>query len=105
MRVYLDMCSLQRPLDNKSQPRIAIEAEAVLNILRLCDQEELELVSSDVLDFEISKNPYPVRKAHAIASLEKARIFISAGDEIENHASELVAEGLKPLDALHMSCA
>jgi hypothetical protein len=28
MRVYLDMCSIQRPLDTKSQVRIAVEAEA-----------------------------------------------------------------------------
>ena len=25
MKVYLDMCSIQRPLDTKSQPRIAVE--------------------------------------------------------------------------------
>jgi len=28
MKIYLDMCSLQRPLDTKTQPRIAVEAEA-----------------------------------------------------------------------------
>ncbi len=33
MRIYIDCCSLQRPFDDKSQPRIAVEAEAVLVIL------------------------------------------------------------------------
>ncbi|HZU35939.1 MAG TPA: hypothetical protein VFA18_08525, partial [Gemmataceae bacterium] len=30
MRIYLDACSLQRPLDDRGQPRIHVEAEAVL---------------------------------------------------------------------------
>ena len=29
MKIYLDFCSIQRPLDSKSQVRIAIEAEAI----------------------------------------------------------------------------
>ena len=33
MRIYLDTCSLQRPLDDRHQVRIALEAEAVLAIL------------------------------------------------------------------------
>ncbi|MBI3410260.1 MAG: hypothetical protein HY040_18120 [Planctomycetes bacterium] len=37
MRIYLDACSLQRPFDDRSQPRINVEAEAVLTILRLVE--------------------------------------------------------------------
>ena len=33
MRIYLDCCCLQRPLDDQTQPRIKVEAEAVLAIL------------------------------------------------------------------------
>ena len=33
MKIYLDMCSLQRPFDNKEQVRVALEAEAVLGII------------------------------------------------------------------------
>jgi len=33
-KVYLDLCSLQRPLDTKTQIRIAMEAEAVLGIIK-----------------------------------------------------------------------
>ena len=36
MKFYLDTCSLQRPLDDKSQLRIQLEAEAILAILMLC---------------------------------------------------------------------
>jgi hypothetical protein len=52
--IYLDTCSIQRPLDNKLQPRIFLEAEAILTVLSLVEAGELELLSSDVLKFEIS---------------------------------------------------
>jgi hypothetical protein len=37
MRIYLDLCSIQRPMDDHAQDRIRLEAEAVLGILVLCD--------------------------------------------------------------------
>ena len=51
MRVYLDTCSLQRPLDDKTHARIALEAEAVLAILALCEHGSLTLISSDIISF------------------------------------------------------
>lgn len=47
MKIYLDMCSIQRPLDTKTQPRIAVEAEAILGVLKLCEAEQVELMSSE----------------------------------------------------------
>jgi hypothetical protein len=49
MKLYLDTCSLQRPLDNKSELRILLESEAVLGLLTLCESGAAELVSSEVL--------------------------------------------------------
>jgi hypothetical protein len=57
MKVYLDNCSLQRPLDSKTQIRISLEAEAVLGILALIEVGNLELISSEVLRFEIGRSP------------------------------------------------
>jgi hypothetical protein len=76
MRIYLDNCSIQRPPDDRSQPRVNIEAEAVLTILRFVASGDLELLSSD-----------------------------SLVDEIETHAAGFVKAGLKPLDALHLASA
>ena len=68
MRVYLDCCSLQRPFDDRSQPRIAVEAEAVLVILALCESHHVRLISSEVFLFEIGRIPDQTRKG---SSLEK----------------------------------
>ena len=38
MKVYFDMCSLQRPLDDKSQLRVLVEAQAVLGLLPSASQ-------------------------------------------------------------------
>jgi hypothetical protein len=49
MRIDFDMCSLQRPLDDKSQLRVHLEAEALLGIIEFCESGQAELVSSDAL--------------------------------------------------------
>ena len=35
MKIYMDVCSYNRPFDNQEQDRIYLEAEAVLSILRI----------------------------------------------------------------------
>ena len=43
MKIYLDTCSLHRPLDSKTQIRIMLEAEAILGIIGLCETGQIEL--------------------------------------------------------------
>ncbi len=45
MKIYLDNCAIQRPLDDKSQIRIALESEAVLGIISLFELKTIELLS------------------------------------------------------------
>jgi hypothetical protein len=81
MRIYLDMCAIQRPLDTCDQIRIVLEAEAVLGILALCESGQLELLSSDALVYETEQNPLSVRKEHGRAVLAKAREKIALSSE------------------------
>src|ERR1700758_288683 len=105
MLLYLDMCSLQRPLDDKTQLRIALEAEAVLGILALCRAGQAQLLSSDALEYEAARNTHPLRKAHTEEILARAVEVIRLSDEIEQSARVYNQGGLKPLDALHLACA
>src|SRR5689334_21533941 len=105
MLIYLDMCSIHRPLDDKSQLRILVESEAVLGIIALCESGQAELVSSEALEYETGRNPRPERKAYAHDVLSYARRFIQLSPEIEERAHLFHAGGLKPLDALHLACA
>ena len=55
MRIYLDTCSLQRPLDDRSQLRVDLESEAILAVLAMCERGDVELVSSEVLQIETER--------------------------------------------------
>jgi len=105
MRVYLDCCSLQRPFDDRSQPRIAVEAEAVLVILALCESHYVRLISSESLLFEIGRIPDQTRREDALAILKLANENVELTTEVEVLARKLMASGLKPLDALHLASA
>jgi hypothetical protein len=105
MRIYLDCCCLQRPFDDKSQPRIAVEAEAVLVVLALCEAGHLDLISSDALLFEISRIPDQDRKRDALAILKIAKETVGLTSEIETLAGDLVATGFSPMDSMHFAFA
>lgn len=105
MKIYLDMCSIQRPLDTKTQPRIAVEAEAILGIIALCESGQIELVASDALVFETAQNPHPVRKRHGLEVLAKATLFVPTDHRVEERTRAYHALGFKPLDALHLAAA
>lgn len=99
------MCSLQRPLDTRTHVRIAVEAEAILGILALCEIGQLELVASDALAFEADRNPHPVRKRYAMEVLAQAKVFVKSTPRLEERARALHAREIKPLDALHLASA
>ena len=102
MRVYLDNCCFQRPLDNKSQVRVRLESEAVLAILSLWEQHQIEVISSEALEFELAQNPDPVRRAWIVSG---AAIRVQVDYAISMRAKELEAGGLRGMDALHIACA
>jgi len=105
MKIYLDTCSLQRPLDSKTQIRIILEAEAVLGILTLLELGEIELISSEILLFEIDRNPNRIRRDYALEVLSRAKTFVILNEQVEERARELEGLGIKPLDALHLASA
>lgn len=67
MRVYLDVCCLNRPLDDLSVGRNRLEAEAVLQIVRHVQSGKWELVGSEAVDAELSLTPSSERRSHTAA--------------------------------------
>lgn len=105
MRVYLDICAIQRPLDDLSQVRVRLEAEAVLTLIELCESGRLELVASAAHEIENRQNPYPERHAHAADVLALARHRVPSGDDVAHRAAAYAQAGLARLDALHLASA
>ncbi|NOY60530.1 MAG: type II toxin-antitoxin system VapC family toxin [Calditrichaeota bacterium] len=105
MKIYLDTCAIQRPVDNKTQFRIILESEAVLGVLSLLENEKIEIVSSDVLLFETQQNPNETRREYALEVLSKASGIIQLNSKIKKRAEQFSSQGIKPLDALHLASA
>jgi predicted nucleic acid-binding protein len=105
LRVYLDTCSVQRPLDTPSQTRIRLEAEAILALFEHINAGEIELISSTILAFEIARNPLPERRELSEQFLQKAAYTVEVNKQIAQRAAAFVSHGIKSADALHLAAA
>jgi predicted nucleic acid-binding protein len=105
MKIYLDVCCLNRPFDDQTQDRIHLEAEAILAVLNYSRMSGWSVIGSDAIDFEIGRMPdYDKRlKVQILSTLHDVHVKVDAG--VERRAMELKQMGLKDLDALHVSCA
>ena len=103
MKIYLDICSLQRPLDTKTQVRVAMEAEAILNILAFCAAGYATLLASDALVLETAQNPHPIRKQYAFGVLAMAAEFVLTDSHLETRARAFHAAGIKPSRQLYFA--
>jgi predicted nucleic acid-binding protein len=107
MRIYLDNCSLNRPYDDQTQIRIAIEAQSKLYIQRLITEKKLDLVVSYVSRFENNANPYATKRNPIDLFFQNAAIFIDSSHSVsvDTRAAEIMKHKIKTKDALHLSCA
>ena len=71
----------------------------------MCRAGEVSLVSSEVLRYEISRNPNSERRSVAVELLGLSLSEIQLSDIIVTRAKELETRGFKALDALHLACA
>ncbi|MDR1744287.1 MAG: PIN domain-containing protein [Planctomycetota bacterium] len=105
MRIYLDVCCLNRPFDDLSQDRVYLEAEAVLSIVSRCEKGEWTLVASGILDFEVSNMPDADRQDQVRMLYIAARERVKLTDEAERRSVFFRKHGIKPFDSLHLALA
>jgi predicted nucleic acid-binding protein len=105
MNIYLDTSALNRIFDDQSQPRIFLEASAMLLVFGLIEKRIISIVSSDVLVYENSRNPYSERQIFVTSVLRKARVIQTLNDSLAKRAQEIEMLGIKGVDALHLACA
>jgi predicted nucleic acid-binding protein len=104
-RVYLDTSIYNRPFDNQEQPKIFLETQAVILILQMVEAQLIELVSSSVLEYENSQNPFPIKQQAMSRYLQMATIKQQVNETIRQRAELLEERGIKAIDALHVACA
>jgi predicted nucleic acid-binding protein len=101
----LDVCCLNRPFDDQQQDRVHLEAEAVLLILKRCESEEWQWVSSAVVRYEVDNIPNTERRNRVNELLRGANEVLPLSDSAVERGEELKRMGLKTYDALHVACA
>ncbi len=105
MRIYIDTCGIQRPLDTKIQMRIILEADSILGLIEFCKGNKADLITSDILRFEIRKCQNTVRREYAQDILKIAEVDVSLTEEIRKRAAELEGFGFRGVDALYLASA
>ncbi len=105
MKIYLDNCCIQRPLDDRTQLRIAVEGEIILNILSLIEAGQIRLLSSEISLYEAEKISNTFRREFTLKVLDERSKFIPLNDAIEERSRIFTEFGIKPIDALHLASA
>ena len=105
LRLYLDVCCLNRPFDDLSQEKVYLEAEAVLSIVSHCEREEWILLSSSVIDYELSQmqDDDKFKKIQTLYIASKEWLALSA--DAESRAKYFQRYGIKVLDSFHLALA
>ena len=105
MRLYLDLCAIQRPLDDQSQLRIRLETEAVLGILAASSTGTVALLASDVHYIETLRNPHPNRRDFVLEVLALATNVLPVSDAVAERARGFARQRITGPDALHLAVA
>lgn len=103
--VYLDVCCLNRPLDDAQQERIRLESEAVLLIYRKIRIEEWQLISGEVVDLEIAQTRDRQRREQLTVAVALAYNQVSLDSDVKKRAVQISQLGFKPFDAAHLASA
>jgi hypothetical protein len=103
--VYLDACCLNRPFDDQTQDRIRLESEAVLLIIGHVHRGDWRWTGSEVLSFEVKRNPDAERRRRVEVLLASATESVSLDERMEQRGIELEMLGFGAFDALHLASA
>jgi predicted nucleic acid-binding protein len=106
MKLYLDVCCLNRPFDDQSQQRIRVETEAIGIVLDLCVHGPHRWLISDALEDEVLRNPDPEPRAKVLDTLQLAQARLTANKRTFQLAGRYQREQtLAAMDALHLALA
>jgi predicted nucleic acid-binding protein len=105
MKVYLDVCCLNRPFDDQSQVRIRLESEAIIMVFELFAKARHQWVISEVIEDEVLRNPNEEHRLRILALLVRADERLEVDQTTVGLARSLVGQGFGAMDALHVATA
>ncbi|MEW5767610.1 MAG: PIN domain-containing protein [bacterium] len=85
--------------------RIILEADSILGLIDFCKGNCADLITSDILRYEIRNCQNIIRREYAEDVLKKAGVDVPLTEEIRKRAVELEGLGFRGVDALHLASA
>lgn len=105
MKLYLDTCVWCRPFD-EAEERILKESEALMEILRIADRKQVEILGSSVLLAEISFISSEEKRKVVEALIRKACNILKVERDVVELAEEIMEDcRTDAMDALHVAFA
>jgi predicted nucleic acid-binding protein len=108
LRIYLDNCCYNRPYDDQDNMQVHLEAQSKLFIQNGIKDGKYELVSSYTLRYELSRNPFDMRRDAISSFIEqytKYYIDYDRENDISSIADQIMAMGIREKDAYHVASA
>lgn len=106
MTLYLDNCCYNRPFDDQTQDRIHIESEAILAVLKACENGMITILSSPIVRMEIDKFSNADKREKVLALYSLANPDIPFTEEIKKRAEEIrTNSSIRVMDSLHVATA
>ncbi|MCL2159801.1 MAG: hypothetical protein FWH48_10370 [Oscillospiraceae bacterium] len=107
IKIYLDNCCYNRPFDDLTIPKNALEAKAVEDIIfKTVGRAKVKLYNSAAVDYELHEisegnKKNQVEDLYDLLDLE----YIEHSQEIENRVNELEKQKIHHMDAYHIAYA
>ena len=105
MKLYLDLCVYNRPFDYQGQERIALETSAFIYILEMIEKGAYNVIASEALLYENSKNTDEQKKLRVDSYFQLAQEFIRVTNSDVERVTLLKGFGFSDIDALHIALA
>ena len=105
LRIYLDLCCLNRPFDDQTQPRIYLETQALLLLMDRIAAGKHRFCASVALEVENEQNPHKERRSKIGELIKQATDWIPYSRRIDARVDELLSFGLRHFDAYHAASA
>ncbi|NEP91302.1 MAG: type II toxin-antitoxin system VapC family toxin [Okeania sp. SIO2C2] len=105
LKIYFDVCCLNRPFDDWTQERIRFEGEAVLNIAARISSGDWQLITSEAIALELEKMTDVEKLENIQKILQMATIKVTIDSIIRERSQTLEKLGFGLYDSFHIACA
>ena len=105
LQIYMDVCCLNCPFDDLTQAKVYLEAEAIMSIVSHCERGMGTLVTSSVINYEISRTVDISRMEQVQNLCTVALKYVIMTAEDERRAKHFQQNGIKPMDSFHLAVA